>query len=255
LAGWIQTPAFVKAQLSHPNITWRGGCKIVRLHRANSQWQAIGPDGQSLAESQHLILANAHQCQALLDTAACAEDTKDIQRPALPATALRGQVTFGNMSMLPPHLLEKIPAFPVNGHGSYIGNLQSLRDPSTDNFWIVGSSFQRNNFDLTCRQADLKGNLQQWAELMPALAQDIQQIDQTQCMSWAAIRSALPDRVPAVGEFQHPDFQGLQICTGMGARGISWSVLCGELLAAHLNHEPLPMAASLAKLMAANRFG
>jgi tRNA 5-methylaminomethyl-2-thiouridine biosynthesis bifunctional protein len=41
----------------------------------------------------------------------------------------------------------------------------------------------------------------------------------------------------------------------MGARGISWSVLCGELLAANLNHEPLPMAASLAKLMAASRFG
>jgi tRNA 5-methylaminomethyl-2-thiouridine biosynthesis bifunctional protein len=65
----------------------------------------------------------------------------------------------------------------------------------------------------------------------------------------------LPDRVPAVGAFQHPDFAGLQVCTGMGARGISWSVLCGELLASHLNHEPLPMAASLAKLMAASRFG
>jgi tRNA 5-methylaminomethyl-2-thiouridine biosynthesis bifunctional protein len=47
----------------------------------------------------------------------------------------------------------------------------------------------------------------------------------------------------------------LNVCTGMGARGISWSVLCGELLAAHLNHEPLPMAASLSKLMAASRFG
>jgi hypothetical protein len=31
--------------------------------------------------------------------------------------------------------------------------------------------------------------------------------------------------------------------------------LCGEVLAAHLNHEPLPMALSLAKLMSASRFG
>jgi hypothetical protein len=31
--------------------------------------------------------------------------------------------------------------------------------------------------------------------------------------------------------------------------------LCGELLAAHMLGEPLPMAASLAKLMAASRFG
>jgi hypothetical protein len=32
-------------------------------------------------------------------------------------------------------------------------------------------------------------------------------------------------------------------------------VLCGELLAAHIAHEPLPMAATLAKRMAASRFG
>jgi tRNA 5-methylaminomethyl-2-thiouridine biosynthesis bifunctional protein len=66
---------------------------------------------------------------------------------------------------------------------------------------------------------------------------------------------ALPDRLPAVGAFSHPELKWLTVCTGLGARGISWSVLCGELLAAQVNHEPLPMAASLAKLMAANRFG
>jgi len=80
-------------------------------------------------------------------------------------------------------------------------------------------------------------------------------VDISNAKGWAGVRAALPDRLPAVGAFQHPDFAGLQVCTGMGARGISWSVLCGELLAAHMNHEPLPMATSLAKLMAASRFG
>ena len=79
--------------------------------------------------------------------------------------------------------------------------------------------------------------------------------DLSKANAWAGIRAALPDRLPAVGALKHPDFAGLQVCTGMGARGISWSVLCGELLAAHLNHEPLPMAVSLAKHMAASRFG
>jgi tRNA 5-methylaminomethyl-2-thiouridine biosynthesis bifunctional protein len=90
---------------------------------------------------------------------------------------------------------------------------------------------------------------------MPEWQNDILHIDLEQTSSWAAIRMALPDRLPAVGEFDHPEFKGLNVCTGMGARGISWSVLCGELLVAQLNQEPLPMAVSLAKLMAASRFG
>ncbi len=255
-AGWIQTPAFVKAQLSHPNITWRGDRKIVKLQRTNSEWHLLDLNGQSLAQSQHVVLANAHHCQALIDSVDISADTRHLKRPHLPATALRGQVTWGLMSHLPQGLQQKLPKFPVNGHGSFIGHLKKLNDGTDERFWIVGSSFQRNDFDLSTREEDLQSNLQQWAELMPALHDDILQgIDPTHTQSWAAIRSALPDRVPAVGEFQHPDFRGLQVCTGMGARGISWSVLCGELLAAHLNHEPLPMAASLAKLMAASRFG
>jgi tRNA 5-methylaminomethyl-2-thiouridine biosynthesis bifunctional protein len=264
VAGWIQTPVFVKAQLTHPNITWRGGCQVAKLQRTPSGWQVLDREEKCLAASQHVVLANAHACQALLDTVAASDNsnpsnqttTTQSLRPNLPATALRGQVTWGTMAMLPPSLQQQLPAFPVNGHGSYIGNLKPLPDLQDERYWIVGSSFQRNDFDLTTREEDLQRNLQQWAELMPALQDDIlQDIDLKQTHSWAAIRSALPDRVPAVGEFQHPDFKGLQVCTGMGARGISWSVLCGELLAAHLNQEPLPMAASLAKLMAASRFG
>ena len=40
----------------------------------------------------------------------------------------------------------------------------------------------------------------------------------------------------------------------MGARGISLAVLCGELAAAWLGNEPLPLAPSLAKHLAASRF-
>ena len=256
LAGWIQTPAFVKAQLSHPHISWRGNCHVTKLQKTNGLWHALDEQGQCIAQSQHVVLANAHQCQTLLDTVEASPENQHLKRPHLPATALRGQVTWGSMSNLPLNLQAKLPPFPVNGHGSYIGNLKPLQNESSENCWIVGSSFQRNDFDLTTRQADLQSNIQQWSELMPALQNDILQgIDQAHTHSWAAIRSALPDRVPAVGSFEHPDFTGLQVCTGMGARGISWSVLCGELLASHLNHEPLPMAASLAKLIAASRFG
>ena len=259
LAGWIQTPAFVKAQLSHPNITWRGNCHAAQLQKVNSQWLVLDDKGQCIAQSELLVLANAHACQNLLNSVVCSDNDITATRPHLPATALRGQVTWGSMNALPEKLRHALPTFPVNGHGSYIGHLtlpQADLKEQKDQQWLVGSSFQRNDFDLTTRTEDLYSNLQQWAELMPALQDDIRhKVDTRATHSWAAIRSALPDRVPAVGEFSHPDFKGLHVCTGMGARGISWSVLCGELLAAHIAHEPLPMAATLAKRMAASRFG
>jgi tRNA 5-methylaminomethyl-2-thiouridine biosynthesis bifunctional protein len=39
----------------------------------------------------------------------------------------------------------------------------------------------------------------------------------------------------------------------MGARGLSFSALCAELLAAWLGGEPLPIENNLAKLLATNR--
>jgi tRNA 5-methylaminomethyl-2-thiouridine biosynthesis bifunctional protein len=40
----------------------------------------------------------------------------------------------------------------------------------------------------------------------------------------------------------------------MGARGISLAVMCGEICAALLENEPLPLAPSLARHLMAERF-
>ena len=254
IAGWIQTQALVKAQLAHGNIRLSTKSAVAKLIFTNDQWQCLDASAHLIAQAPQVIIANAFDGQTLIDSIDLQSEINP--RPRLPATALRGQVSLGRMSMLPITLRNKLPKFPVNGHGSYIGNLQPISAEMDEPYWIVGSSFQRNDFDTQTREADQLSNRQQWAELMPEFQDDIlHHIDLEKTSSWAAIRMALPDRLPAVGEFAHPEFKGLSVCTGMGARGISWSVLCGELLAAHLNHEPLPMAASLAKLLAASRFG
>jgi tRNA 5-methylaminomethyl-2-thiouridine biosynthesis bifunctional protein len=46
---------------------------------------------------------------------------------------------------------------------------------------------------------------------------------------------------------------GLCVCTAMGSRGLSFAVLCGELLAAWLHAEPLPMDKRLAQSLLASR--
>ena len=249
LAGWLQPQSLVKAQLMHPNIELRTQQKVTKLNSLNKQWECLDAQGNLIAQAPVLVLANAYDAQTLIDSIKLSSQAAP--HPHLPATALRGQVTIGPMRAIPAQMQKSLPYFPVNGHGSLICHLQS-QEP----YWMVGSSFQRNDFDLQKRHEDQVSNMQQWAELMPAWQEEIlNQIDLGQTTAWAAIRMALPDRLPAVGAFSHPELKGLTVCTGLGARGISWSVLSGELLAAHANHEPLPMAASLAKLMAASRFG
>ena len=45
------------------------------------------------------------------------------------------------------------------------------------------------------------------------------------------------------------------ISASMGSRGLTYAVLCAELLAARLGGEPLPLEGSLARLLAAARPG
>ena len=77
----------------------------------------------------------------------------------------------------------------------------------------------------------------------------------------------LPDRMPAVGSVSSNHHaatkqaetgsatpHGLHLCCGMGARGLALAMLSGELLAAHIHHEPLPTGKKLAAMLAASRW-
>jgi tRNA 5-methylaminomethyl-2-thiouridine biosynthesis bifunctional protein len=70
---------------------------------------------------------------------------------------------------------------------------------------------------------------------------------------WAAVRCTAPDRLPIVGPVDAQALPGLWVCTAMGARGLTLTLLCGELLAARLNAEPLPLDAKLARALSSER--
>ena len=67
--------------------------------------------------------------------------------------------------------------------------------------------------------------------------------------AWASVRCTTHDRLPIVGPVNATDLPGLWVCTAMGARGLTRAVLCGELLAAQLHDEPLPLEAKLARAL------
>ena len=91
-------------------------------------------------------------------------------------------------------------------------------------------------------------NLARLARLLPASAAALAPDFETQqVQAWHGARCVSPDRLPLVGPVNPGPDDGLWVCTGMASRGLSFAVLCAELLAARWAGEPWPLPASLAR--------
>jgi tRNA 5-methylaminomethyl-2-thiouridine biosynthesis bifunctional protein len=78
-------------------------------------------------------------------------------------------------------------------------------------------------------------------------------LDRGPVAQWTSTRCITHDRLPLVGPVETTAGPGLWLCVGMGARGLSLSALCAELLAARLGAEPLPVEFSLSRSLDVNR--
>jgi tRNA 5-methylaminomethyl-2-thiouridine biosynthesis bifunctional protein len=118
----------------------------------------------------------------------------------------------------------------------------------------MGSSYQPANQAERPDQDNHLGNWQHLQPLLPELAHQLQQrFESGELHSWKNTRCVTTDRLPAVGPLGASATPGLWICAGLGSRGLSFSVLCAELLAARWGAEPWPVAARLAKTLNALR--
>lgn len=242
-AAWIRPAALVQALLAHPGITWRGGQAVARLQRTDSgatpAWQALDALGQTLASADIVVLAAGYDTGQLLE---------GLGAPPLPVDALRGQIAWG---LMPERATPALPPFPVNGAGSLISGVGLDGQPA----WIFGSTFERGCADAAPRPADTQANFAKLAVLLPAAAAALRpQFEAGLTRAWAAVRCTAPDRVPIVGAVQAEALPGLWVCTAMGARGITLSVLCGELLAALLHGEPLALPLKQARTLSPGRW-
>ena len=125
--------------------------------------------------------------------------------------------------------------------------------------WVLGSTFERGQTDLPKSAEEIAAgrlyNQQRLANLIPGLAAPLQALFERPgaVHDWAAVRCTTPDRLPVVGPLQRQTLPGLCISTALGARGLTLALLCGELMAAWLHAEPLPIEAKLAQALRAER--
>ncbi|RYF40651.1 MAG: FAD-dependent oxidoreductase, partial [Comamonadaceae bacterium] len=236
-AGWIKPARLVQALLAQPGIAWRGGQHVsrARRHPETGHWQLFDAQDQVLAQAPLVVLAAGHASRLLAPT-------------GLPLQAIRGQMSWGLHADGPG--APAFPPFVVNGHGSFIPAVPTAAGLA----WLAGASFQRDDNSTDIRSPDQEANLARLQALLPATASSLAPVfGSAAARAWAGVRCASPDRLPLVGPVDATGHPGLWVSTAMGSRGLSFAVLAGELLAARLHGEPLPLEARLAQALSVQR--
>jgi tRNA 5-methylaminomethyl-2-thiouridine biosynthesis bifunctional protein len=272
-AGWVRPARLAAALLAQPAIQWQGGCRVAHLRRVElplsetdanalpsntpvSSWQALDEEGNVIAEAPVVIIAAGAGSLQLLE-----------QR--WPLQPVRGQVSWGVHAdaAAKPQL-----PFPTNGNGNLVPAFALDGGPTGRHAWVMGSTFERDVDTLPPSASDVQAaHAANWAKLQALLPQVVSHYgpafaalesaenppdsepNASALQSWAAVRCTAPDRLPIVGPVDAAHLPGLWVNTAMGARGLTMSVLCGELLAARLQGEPLPLDAKLAKALGTER--
>lgn len=247
---WIQPAKLVTALLAHPHITFHGNQHISQLqaipHTQHTAWNILDATHHVLAQADIVVIAAAYGSQALLQASHPNHAAYGIS-----LNPLRGQVAWQWHQASDTAL----PHIPVNGKGSMAAHIPFEYEGKQGTIWISGSTFTRGDTDASPRHSDMPTLYDKLSILHPNAAQHLQVDWKTNPPNaWAGMRATLPDRMPAVGSPLAQAENGLYLCCGMGARGLTLAMLCGEHLAAQLNHEPSTLPKPLARMLKASRW-
>jgi tRNA 5-methylaminomethyl-2-thiouridine biosynthesis bifunctional protein len=241
-AAWLKPARLVHAWLQQPGVHLLSNARVHALHRDGTQWQLLDRSGQVLAQADQVVLANAGDAMRLLRELpgeACA---------ALPPVhEMRGVLTLG---LHPPGSAAALPPFPVNGLGALIPAVPTEEGLS----WYAGATYEAADQAPAPAGEHHRVNLDKLRTLLPAAAQLLAPaFEAGAARGWGNTRCVSADRLPLVGPLEDGPTPTLWISAALGSRGLSFAMLCAELLAARLGAEPWPLEASLARFLHARR--
>ncbi|MNF42221.1 tRNA 5-methylaminomethyl-2-thiouridine biosynthesis bifunctional protein MnmC [compost metagenome] len=251
--GWVHPPALCQWQAQHPGTQLLTHHDVLDLRRSNGQWQAWADD-RLLAEAPVVVLAGA------------AEIKRFPFSRELPLKRIRGQIT-------------RLPETAASRSLSTVVCAEGYVAPARLGEHTLGASFDFKSDDLTPTAAEHLGNLKMLEEISPDLVARIgaDTLQPEALEGRAAFRCTSPDYLPIVGPLADeegfmqaygalskdarripdvpcPWLEGLYVNSGHGSRGLITAPLSGELLAAWLDDEPLPLPRAVAEACHPNRF-
>tara|TARA_R110000751_G_scaffold21876_3_gene62324 strand:+ start:695 stop:2722 length:2028 start_codon:yes stop_codon:yes gene_type:complete len=253
-AGWVNPPALCRQLAHHALIDIQPLASADRLQREDGNWHIIDQTDDTLVSAPVVIICCAH------------ESARFQQSGHLPLKAIRGQITHL------PATADSLNLKTVLCADGYIS-------PAKQDQHHLGASFRFDRLDNQPSAEENLSNLDLLAALSPQLNDSFapyrEQADELQAR--AALRCTAPDYLPLVGPIADPDpfnqryailakdasqqpdtaapwHQDLYINAAHGSRGLISCPLSGELVAAWITGEPLPLPRDLAEAVHPNRF-
>lgn len=239
-AGWIAPIPFIAAQLAHPRVQLLGGRTVHALRRVQHGWQALGCDGQVLAQAPQVVLANAEQANTLLAS---------IGATPFALKRERGQVSaYDAPAALHCALAGEGYALPLHTGGLLCGATRNVDDD-----------------DPTLRELDHRTNFARLQRLCGLQAP----ADPAHWHGQVGWRVHAPDRLPLAGPLPAlqiapgtrldqarllPHTPGLHLACAFGSRGLTLAPLLAELVAARIAGTPRPLEQSLVDAVDPGRF-
>ena len=246
-AGWIDPRKLCAHLIDHPNIQVEYGFHVDRIELIDDQWKVFG-DHAKTETSQVLIIASA-------------KDALNFEQANhLPIKSIRGQTTSFPQTTATPELTTVVCA------AGYIA-------PAQNGIFCTGATFNLKDTETAPRDNDHQTNLENLTKYLP----EFERAKINSLEGRVAFRCSLPDYLPCVGALPSlekliEDFAplrknaragitvggtylpGLYVNLGHGARGLAYTPLSAELLAAQINDEPLPIPQELANALNPARF-
>jgi len=258
-AAWVRPARLVQAWLAQPGVRFVGSSRVASMRHDGGQWTLHDAGGRTLAQAGLVVVAAAGDTVACVNQAGPRKggDAASQAQLLAPWQALAGQVSWGLHPACEGDAC--FPRFPVNGDGSFVGHVPVPEGRA----WYAGATYEpldgqsaappqpvvagdgaRDAASTRAAAIDAahRDNLARLGRLLPDVARTLQAAFEAGAVNaWRGTRHASADRMPAVGRAQTAAGAALWVSSAMGSRGLSFALLCAELVAAELAGEPLPI--------------
>lgn len=205
----------------------RSAAQLTRC--ADSSWVVVDADGNQIAAAQHVIIANAAQAGSLLGSLEQAPQLAKMQA----MYQMAGQVSYFDSAIAPDGRAI------VSGDGYWL--------PAVGNQCVGGSTYV---LDAAASKLTTQGHEEVMHKLTALMDFSAHRSDRAPepVGGWAGWRAAVADRLPVIGPLDATP--GLWLACAYGSRGLSWSALAGDIIAAQICNEPVPLERELLQKIA-----
>ena len=201
--------------------------RITHLEKHNEKWLLYTAGQEQTLSADKVVIAAAMDSKSLLNSIGV----------RLPLKPVRGQLSIFSVNSQDPWVA-RLPRVGISGEGYC---LPAERLEGGNYRWIVGSSFDEGEDDLSVRESSDEFNRDQARRLLDYPQGNTESLKKLG--EFVGVRCVAGDRLPIIGALtQQP---GIFLATALGSRGALWSALAAKLIAAQVLEEDLTALARL----------